>query len=55
MIMSLRHPKNTSNLSAEEKTMLEEEYYKMQSRASWGYHPGDPRLKSSDKIALDGD
>jgi hypothetical protein len=44
---------NKDRLSEEEQRKLEEETYRVQEKFEWGYSPGDPRLKSSDKIRLE--
>lgn len=43
-------PPNFADLAPEMKKAVEEQICKQQSIGTWGYHRGDKRLKSSDKI-----
>jgi hypothetical protein len=51
--MSVKDCPNKDRLSEDERRKVEEENYRIQEKYEWGYHPGDPRLKSSDKIRLE--
>jgi hypothetical protein len=51
--VSVKACPNKDRLSEEEQRKLEEEEYRVQEKYEWGYLPGDPRLKSSDKIVTE--